>query len=282
VFNGVGCSVFLNNRYTDPSLGAFISVDPLVGQTGQPYLYANGSPATLSDPSGLDPKWAYDNDRCNDDGYYKCVTAKGGSNAGQQVVVGPGTRHCAEGRFIQGCGSVVRAGEPCNLVRNCGDTAAITRDPCSLVGWRNAQEGSSSMCGGSAYTAYVNALGFWQKLRNPEFTLGVSSGFCIFFCLEFGISGDGPYIRPGIGFAIDAPSIVFDDENPECGTEASVAYASVSLGPAQVSRGATSSGRSGDWESFGGQSIGLPDGGATPHYKAASLGAGVKHEWTNC
>ena len=45
--------VYLNNRYHDPTLGHFISVDPLVGQTGMPYLYANGSPATLSDPSGL-------------------------------------------------------------------------------------------------------------------------------------------------------------------------------------------------------------------------------------
>ena len=29
------------------------SVDPLVGKTGQPYLYANGSPVTLTDVSGL-------------------------------------------------------------------------------------------------------------------------------------------------------------------------------------------------------------------------------------
>ena len=45
--------VYLNNRYHDPLIGAFISVDPLVGKTGQPYLYGNGSPATLSVPSGL-------------------------------------------------------------------------------------------------------------------------------------------------------------------------------------------------------------------------------------
>jgi len=157
--------VFLNNRYHDPSIGHFISVDPLVGKTGQPYLYANGNPATMSDPNGLDPKWAYDNDRCNDDGYYKCATAKGGPNAGQQVVVGPGDRRCDEGRFIQGCGSVVRAGEPCNLVGNCGDANAITRDPCSLVAWRAALSGGSPNCGGIAYNAYVNALGAWQQAR---------------------------------------------------------------------------------------------------------------------
>jgi len=273
---------YLNNRYQDPGLGAFVSVDPLVGKTGTPYLYGNGNPTTLSDPSGLDPRWAYDNDRCNDDGYYECATPKTGPNAGQQVVVGPGGRRCDEGGFIQGCGSVVRVGEPCNLVGNCGDVNAITRDPCSLVGWRNAQEGGSSMCSGSSYTAYVNALGSWQKLRNPVFTLGVSSGFCIFFCLELGISGEGPYIRPGIGFAIDSPSIVIDNENPECGTEAKFVYASVGVGPAQASAGWTAPGRYGDWEGFSNAGVGLPDGGATPSYKAVSLGAGAIKQWTVC
>lgn len=45
--------VFLNNRYHDPTLGTFISVDPLVAATGEPYIYASGNPTTLSDPSGL-------------------------------------------------------------------------------------------------------------------------------------------------------------------------------------------------------------------------------------
>jgi hypothetical protein len=52
-----------------------------------------------------------------------------------------------------------------------------------------------------------------------NFTLGVSSGFCIFFCLEVGMSGNGLYARPGVGFAVDTSSIVFDNENPQCGTE---------------------------------------------------------------
>jgi len=52
--------VYLNNRYHDPTIGHFTSVDPLVGKTGQPYLYGDGNPATLSDPSGLAP--------CEDEG----------------------------------------------------------------------------------------------------------------------------------------------------------------------------------------------------------------------
>lgn len=46
-------SDFLNNRYYDPTIGVFLSVDPLVAKTGTPYLYAAGNPTTLSDPNGL-------------------------------------------------------------------------------------------------------------------------------------------------------------------------------------------------------------------------------------
>ena len=46
-------SLFLNNRYHDPALGSFLSVDPLVTTTGEPYIYASANPVTLSDPSGL-------------------------------------------------------------------------------------------------------------------------------------------------------------------------------------------------------------------------------------
>jgi len=45
--------VFLNNRYQDPATGIFISVDPLVAKTGTPYLYANGNPVRMADPTGL-------------------------------------------------------------------------------------------------------------------------------------------------------------------------------------------------------------------------------------
>lgn len=50
--------VYLNNRYHDPTLGHFTSVDPLVGKTGTPYLYGAGNPSSLSDPSGLLPTCA--------------------------------------------------------------------------------------------------------------------------------------------------------------------------------------------------------------------------------
>ena len=47
---------YLNNRHMDSSTGTFLSVDPLVAKTGQPYLYGSGNPITFSDPSGLSPE----------------------------------------------------------------------------------------------------------------------------------------------------------------------------------------------------------------------------------
>ncbi|MHB8290073.1 MAG: RHS repeat-associated core domain-containing protein, partial [Acidimicrobiales bacterium] len=45
--------VYLINRYYDPSLREFISVDPAYSQTHQLYGYANENPVNGSDPSGL-------------------------------------------------------------------------------------------------------------------------------------------------------------------------------------------------------------------------------------
>lgn len=96
------------------------------------------------------------------------------------------------------------------------------------------------------------------------------------------ISGNGLYARPGVGFAVDPPSSALDNENPQCGTEASFAYASVGTGPAQAGGGWTSAGRSGSRESYRNVGIALPNGGAAPRYKAVSFGAGVTHLWSFC
>jgi hypothetical protein len=45
--------IILNNRYHDPTLGRFISVDPLVSVTHDAYGYGNNNPITHSDPTGL-------------------------------------------------------------------------------------------------------------------------------------------------------------------------------------------------------------------------------------
>ncbi len=45
--------IYLVNRYYDPSTGQFLSVDPLVGVTDQPYQYVGGDPVNFTDPTGL-------------------------------------------------------------------------------------------------------------------------------------------------------------------------------------------------------------------------------------
>jgi hypothetical protein len=45
--------VYFVNRYYDPQTGQFLSVDPLVDETGEPYGYATDDPINKSDPAGL-------------------------------------------------------------------------------------------------------------------------------------------------------------------------------------------------------------------------------------
>ncbi len=45
--------IYLLNRYYDPAAGAFISVDPAISQTYEPYLYAGDNPVSRTDPTGL-------------------------------------------------------------------------------------------------------------------------------------------------------------------------------------------------------------------------------------
>jgi len=45
--------VYLLNRYYDPATGQFLSIDPLVDETGQPYSYTGGDPVNGGDPTGM-------------------------------------------------------------------------------------------------------------------------------------------------------------------------------------------------------------------------------------
>jgi len=45
--------LFLNNRHYNPTTGVFVSVDPPVTLTMEPYIYGSANPVMISDPSGL-------------------------------------------------------------------------------------------------------------------------------------------------------------------------------------------------------------------------------------
>ena len=55
---------YLNNRHYDPTTGTFLSVDPLVTVTGEPYIYGGANPVTYSDPTGLDFECPVDDSIC--------------------------------------------------------------------------------------------------------------------------------------------------------------------------------------------------------------------------
>ena len=69
-------------RVYDPVTAQFLTVDPLVGRTRQPYAYAAGDPLGLSDPSGMDP------------------TIVWGHGPGRNVLAGHGTIHRGLGEFV--------------------------------------------------------------------------------------------------------------------------------------------------------------------------------------
>jgi RHS repeat-associated protein len=53
-FDSASGLYYLVNRYYDPSTGQFLTVDPLVGVTDQPYAYTAGDPVNLVDPGATE------------------------------------------------------------------------------------------------------------------------------------------------------------------------------------------------------------------------------------
>ncbi len=47
--------IYLRARTYDPATAQFLSVDPMVASTGEPYSYAGNDPVNRADPTGLDP-----------------------------------------------------------------------------------------------------------------------------------------------------------------------------------------------------------------------------------
>jgi RHS repeat-associated protein len=67
--------IYLEQRYYDPQTGQFTSLDPLVGQTLQPYAYANGDPVDQTDPTGglSGVSWGYPYASWDSSGLTGCV-----------------------------------------------------------------------------------------------------------------------------------------------------------------------------------------------------------------
>jgi RHS repeat-associated protein len=74
--------VYLINRYYDPSTDQFLSIDPDVATTDQPYAFTNDEPLNAEDPLGEDPPLLCNPNGCPDQ-TLPIVTAFNAAAAGQ-------------------------------------------------------------------------------------------------------------------------------------------------------------------------------------------------------
>jgi RHS repeat-associated protein len=102
--------VHLGAREYDPSLGRFMSVDPVLDMTDpqqmEAYAYADSTPVTMSDPTGLKPACGLDDGKAHpcregEEGYHAPTGGSGGGSGGGggyvPTVINPnacGTRLC--------------------------------------------------------------------------------------------------------------------------------------------------------------------------------------------
>jgi hypothetical protein len=75
--------VFIINRYYDPTTDQFLSVDPKVSQTDQPYVFAGDSPLNATDPLGdVSSTFA-----CSGQGNYRNARARASACSSQRAVL---------------------------------------------------------------------------------------------------------------------------------------------------------------------------------------------------
>jgi len=84
------------NRYYDPATDQFLSVDPLVPQTGQPYAFTGDDPLNATDPLGL-RGWTWHNGSWH---WYKGNKYKAASSSQQRLVARAAAAFSALGRSL--------------------------------------------------------------------------------------------------------------------------------------------------------------------------------------
>lgn len=80
--------IYLRFRYMDPHIGQFISVDPMVGSTLDPYGYASGNPLQMTDPLGLMTLFGWSDDTWSSIGFGLGVTATVATIAAATILTG--------------------------------------------------------------------------------------------------------------------------------------------------------------------------------------------------
>lgn len=145
---------YLDHRYYDPATGQFISSDPLVDVTGQPYAYATDDPVNNTDPTGL----------CN---------AQGNGNAWDLFNPWSGNNpiRCSVEKHPNSVTTQILESNPAyQAVQHGYNAYALAQNPCSSnwsIAWRSGQSLFwSAVTVGTAY-AGGEAAGF---IENPDAT----------------------------------------------------------------------------------------------------------------
>jgi RHS repeat-associated protein len=82
--SGLGANpIYLVNRYYDPSTDQFLSIDPKVAQTDQPYAFTNDNPLNATDPLG-DVSSIF---ACDGQGVYKTAKARAAACTQQKAAL---------------------------------------------------------------------------------------------------------------------------------------------------------------------------------------------------
>ena len=141
---------YLIHRSYDATTGQFLSVDPDVAETGEPYSFVSGDPVNGIDPSGL----------CNDD-------------QGVHVYNGPCTGAQLAG--IEQAATQARAAgvaTPCSNILSCAFQADAT---VTEHHWRGIATGIGIVAGAAALVTGVGAIADLTIIGVDGSTLGVAS-----------------------------------------------------------------------------------------------------------
>ena len=237
--------LFLNNRYHDPQLGVFISVDPLVTTTGEPYIYASGSPTTLSDPTGLCSMISGDL-WCGSGNVSlaeRCLF--GGSSCSAPVARTSylTIRHTSAGKAI---GEVIDVAHQADWLKRDGNWSSD--DVADAADGANLDELLANEADRAAVQRVAGALEghdeLWEEFDHESSWydhISVSYGGCIVVCADFALSAGGfdANLGPTFGLVVrGTPTIGYSSRATTVGNR-SETFAIVDPDPRMASAGST-------------------------------------------
>jgi RHS repeat-associated protein len=163
---------YLQARYYDPSTGGFLSVDPLVAATGDPYEFGADNPLNAVDPTGL--SWY------NPLSWSKSTWEDVGTGAAVVAIVAGGTLICVASVVcagtVAGWAGATTLGEGLALTETVGGVASTVFDGAVAtevtsnvaVGFHDCAGGMSPACEGDEVGLGLNALTLGAGETIPE------------------------------------------------------------------------------------------------------------------